>query len=30
LKVSGISADIIQTVIAPLASGTEFSITNAV
>jgi phosphoserine phosphatase len=30
LKVSGISADTIQTVIASFASGTEFSITNAV
>lgn len=30
LKVSGISADNIQTVIASFASGTEFSITNAV
>jgi hypothetical protein len=29
LKVSGISADIIKTVIASFASGTEFSITNA-
>ena len=30
LKVSGISADTIQTVIASFASGTKFSITNAV
>jgi phosphoserine phosphatase len=30
LKVSGVSTDTIQTVIASFASGTEFSITNAV
>jgi hypothetical protein len=30
LKVSGISTDTIQTVIASFASGTEYSITNAV